>query len=153
MNANLDTSYKYYEDICNICDDYSLRNQTMSHRVTALKDYAKEVAVINMVGEFEKIVFQHLGLALDEALVLVRSQYQSHQPFYVLRDSLVRKRVEVDKLDRFKQFLIQHQSLKDNLEAVINYRNYLAHGKRNGSPSNLTINQIKRILEDVIQLL
>lgn len=92
-----------------------------------------EVCFLDIIGTFEKILFDRLENALGLVEKMVGQGYK-RGPFTLCSASLIKGTREIHNLghirDLIKPHLGQQQKSDVGLDIIVDYRNWLAHGKR-----------------------
>jgi len=119
-----------------------------------------ELYVLKIITTFEKIVFDKIADAyrIIESVITkeYRKRHSKQEPTTLHKSvtSLIKTKEDIFSLSGAKDILekqISRDSL-ENLTEIIEYRNWLSHGKRQdvGKDSTLTIEEIKDILIKIV---
>lgn len=124
-------------------------------KFSEITDSNRENSILNLVANFEKVVFDKIKISSSKIKDKIENNYSEDQPMHSFRTSFIKNEEDIFNLTKFNIFLEKHKVLKDELDEIINFRNYLAHGKRHkvGNPSNKTLEQIIVTLDNIIKLL
>ncbi len=120
-----------------------------------------ELYILDIIATFERIVFQKIDNAYGEIKNIVTTEYDKRHskkhrpaPLYHSAASFIKDKEDVHSLSGARKILenqITEESSED-LREIIDYRNWLSHGKRRnvGRASTLKIEEIKEILMRII---
>lgn len=112
-----------------------------------------DLLVVSLVSVFESLVFNRVDNATGEIKKVVGAGY-TLPPFNPFSESFVKGNAEINKLANVNA-LIDHaipSVVKEKYKAIIDHRNFCAHGERIGSRSGLTLQEIAQCLDDVYQI-
>ncbi|MCP4132519.1 MAG: hypothetical protein GY754_16215 [bacterium] len=115
----------------------------------------EESCYIKVISDFEKIVFDKFKNASGEIKKNVEGILEDEFPFSKCEKKFVISESEVDKISKVLPIIENKIGKEDfsNLTDFINYRNYLAHGKR-FVPSEVVLSfQTKYSFDDVVDTL
>ncbi len=128
---------------------------SLNLKFSEIKQFNKENAILTIVGEFERLVFDKVNSSSVLIKDVVHNGYSVGQPMHNFRVAFVKDESDIFNLAGFNKFLDSHPKYKDDLKEIIDFRNYLAHGKRLkvGLPSNMTLEQIVTTLDEILLLL
>ena len=120
-----------------------------------VSQFHKENTILTIVAEFEKLVFEKVNDSSVLIKDVVHNGYVSGQPMHTFRVSFVKEEEDIYNLSGFNKFLESHQTEKDDLKEIIEFRNFLAHGKRLkvGQSSYKTLEQIITTLDNILAML
>ncbi len=118
----------------------------------------KELYILNIITTFEKIAFDRIDNASGIIGSIITTEYNKRHlqsiPLRKSAASLIKSKEDIFSLSGVRNVL-EKQLSKDSfrdLKEIVEYRNWLSHGKRHGvgMESILNITEIKDILMDII---
>ncbi|MCP4104248.1 MAG: hypothetical protein GY749_01710 [Desulfobacteraceae bacterium] len=120
-----------------------------------------ELYILNIITTFERMVFNKIdnayGVIKDIVTVEYNKRYSKKDkpaPLYHSAVSFIKVKEDIHNLSGARKVLEKQitEELSEDLKEIIEYRNWLSHGKRRnvGEASILTIEQIKEILMKII---
>lgn len=120
-----------------------------------------ELYILNIIATFERIVFQKIDNAYGEIRSIVTIEYDKRHskkhkpaPLYHSAASFIKDKEDVHSLSGARKILENQitEESSEYLREIIEYRNWLSHGKRRnvGRASTLKIDEIKEILMKII---
>lgn len=130
----------------------SEREEEINSYFDQLQNSLRDGAVIEMVGIFERLLFLRIADTTNFAVNILEKNYSTEKPFSNSIKSFVKNKGDINNLSGLKQILLGNISdaLHGKLREIIDYRNRIAHGRRFGRDSILTV---ENILEDLDKLL
>jgi hypothetical protein len=118
---------------------------------------------LNIITTFEKIIFSRIDNAYGEIKKIVSEEYRRRYlkkqfaPLHHSVNSFIKNKNDFYSLSGAKKVLKNpiSEELFQDLTEIIEYRNYLSHGKRQdvGTASTFKIGEIKDILINIIELI
>ncbi|GEM_PF-869772 len=132
-----------------------------------LKQKITELCILDMIAAFEHKIFTRVDNAHGEIEGIVEKEYKKRSkilknssskenkptPFYIAASSFIKNGEDIRSLSGIKGLLKDKlpEDLSEELSNIIEYRNWLSHGKRNevGKNSCLTIGDIHEVLNDI----
>lgn len=177
MNKDLERCYEDYVVLKNICQQ--ARHRAISdgsgkylfdiefpHSVKKTRDRKKviekyfeeiqeklfESTFLEIVAVFERIVFKKLGNAVGEAEKVLNKNYGRSHPFHSSIRRFVRSPSDVNNLRGVRDIMYGESNipLATELAEITNYRNRLAHGKRFGQETTLTLEETLSVLDEIL---
>ncbi len=111
-----------------------------------------ELFFLDMVAYFEQIVFEKIGNASGQIRRIVRERYAKPSPFHRISASFVKGEDDIHSLRNMHHLLENHipKYLSEQLAAVIEHRNFIAHGGRIGKQSTHSVEDVVRILNEIL---
>lgn len=172
MHPELDTCLKKYKVMLKLC----AVSQQRSHDTTfisrieipivgkkevrrsveiyfdEMQDAIEESAHIALVSTFEAVIYEKLRHASGKMKVSLKDNYQDHEPFSLASERFVKDHEVLDSLNKIRDVLKDKipSELEKKLSEVISYRHRLAHGKRFGEETSLTLENVAGVLDEVI---
>lgn len=107
--------------------------------------------ILELIANFEEIIFTKVGNASGETRSVVAEKYKA-KPFYRDGGAFVKTHKDIGNLSDVK-FLLPNtlsSELSKQLSEIIRHRNWLAHGGRIGEPSSLNIDEIYSTLQEIL---
>lgn len=129
------------------------------NRDDAIKEYfdgmqkiLEDNAIVNLVAVFEKVTFDSLNLATDDAKRLLDANYDEDMPFSSCITALVKTKDDVNNLSGLHSLAsgTMSTSLAKDLKDIIEYRNRVAHGKRFGREIGKTVKDVLETLDEAL---
>ncbi len=107
---------------------------------------------LDMVARFEQIVFDKVDHASGQIRRIVRDRYAKPDPFGKVAASFVKDQDDIHSLRNVHHLLENHipKYLSGQLAAIIDHRNFIAHGGRIGRPSPHSVEEIALILDEIL---
>jgi hypothetical protein len=133
------------------------RNSLINEYFDVLQKDLEDSAVLNLVAVFESIAFNNIPSVVDKSKKKLSSHYIQSDPFSSSVKSFVKSTQDIKNISTIVDILSGNIpiSLENDLKKIIDYRNRIAHGKRFGSTSDLsvraTIEKLDEVLESVIK--
>ncbi len=114
-----------------------------------------ESAFLEMVAVFERIVFKKLDNAVGEAEKVLTKNYGRSCPFHSSIRRFVRSPSDVNNLRGARDIMYGKSNipLAVRLAEITNYRNRLAHGKRFGQETTLTLEETLSVLDEILGII
>lgn len=109
------------------------RSIEIHERISVLRTHVEDMAFLALVAAFEMLVFARIELAGEKIRSMVEAGYHSDQPLYAFRLAFVRDHESFRNLGGLRELLgddIRITALAQDIKAIIDYRDYIAHGKR-----------------------
>ncbi|RLC10006.1 MAG: hypothetical protein DRI57_21080 [Deltaproteobacteria bacterium] len=178
MNKDLKKCYEDYLVLKNICEKARQRAisdgsgkylfdigfphaaEKAKNRKKVIGEYFEEIQeklfesnFLKIVAVFEKIVFKKLGNAAGEAEKVLNKNYGRSHPFHSSIRRFVRSPSDVNNLRGVRDIMYGESNipLAAKLGEIINYRNRLAHGKRFGQETTLTLEESLSVLNEILE--
>lgn len=131
------------------------KQDSLRLKFTELSHFHRENTIISVVAEFERLIFIKINVSSVQIKDVVHNGYTTGHPMHTFRVAFVKEEEDIFNLTGFNKFLDSHPTTKNELKEIIEFRNYLAHGKRLkvGQQSNKTLEQIITILDNILTLL
>ncbi len=131
------------------------KEDSLKIKFSEISQFLRENTMLIIVAEFERLVFEKINDSSVLIQNVVDNGYLSGQPMHQFRTSFVKEENDIYNLKGFNAFLTIHPNIKIDLQEIIDFRNYLAHGKRLkvGKNSNKTLEQIITTLDNILSLL
>lgn len=128
------------------------RKKEISRCFSTLQFKIDELFFLDMVAHFEQIVFDKIGNASGEIRRIVKERYVKTAPFHRISASFVKNENDIHSLRNMHHLLENHipKYLSDQLAAIIEHRNFIAHGGRIGRQSTLSVEDVTRILNEIL---
>lgn len=84
---------------------------------------------------------------------IVAENYPQESPFHLTIRSFIKDANEINNLATVQKMLTGKisESLSEQLDDIISYRNRVAHGKRFGEDTDLTLKDVLKILSEIVQ--
>ena len=140
-----------------IGDDTKKKNKedALLSKFKELSQIHRDNTILIIVAEFERLVFEKIKSSSVLIKDVVENGYVVGQPMHDFKVSFIKEEEDIFNLKGFNSFLTSHPNHKAELQEIIDFRNYLAHGKRIkvGKPSNMTLEQIVTKLDSILYLL
>ncbi len=113
-----------------------------------------DFAVLNLVATFEKMIFNRVSLAEQKSKTILASSYEMSAPFATSIKSFVKSKQDINNMSGVLNILSGTISttLRNRLKEIIDYRNRIAHGKRFGKETDLTVLEIMACLDEVLEV-
>jgi len=113
-----------------------------------------DFAVLNFVATFEKLIFNRIALAEQASKSILASNYETSAPFATSIKSFVKSKQDINNMSGVLNILSGAISttLRNKLKEIIDYRNRIAHGKRFGKETDLTVLEIMTCLDEVLEV-
>ncbi|MDM8550243.1 hypothetical protein QUF72_09205 [Desulfobacterales bacterium HSG2] len=107
---------------------------------------------LDMVARFEQIVFDKIDNASGQIRRIVKELYAKPDPFSKIAASFVKNQDDIHSLRNVHNLLENHipKYLSEQLAAIIEHRNFIAHGGRIGRPSPHSVEEIALILDEIL---
>ncbi len=150
-----DKTDKYLKDL-----GLDIIGQKKNQRENKIREYFDSIqrdlednTILNLVAIFEKIIFYKIPIAIDNSKKILTRHYDEHNPFSASIESFIKSTQDINKISDIQAILSNNISvtLGNKLKEIIDYRNRIAHGKRFGKETQLTIHQILEILDEVLE--
>jgi len=111
--------------------------------------------IVSVVVVFEKVAFKWLSGATGELRKLIKEGYPSSDAFGRSTDNLVKRREDIGNLHGLQKVIdrVLDAEEKKRLSRIVDFRNYVAHGKRWPRPEgeSLDMSSTAAFLDDVLQ--
>lgn len=120
-----------------------------------LRKQVSDNAFVEMVATFERIVFTKIGNATGLTRKIVREHYERGNPFHIAIISFIKSSDEINRLSSLYNILHGRipNDLSDSFEEIISYRNRVAHGKRFGEDTHLTLQDVSETLGKILKII
>ncbi len=126
-----------------------------------LRTEIEELYILNIITTFERMVFNKINNAYGVIKDIVTIEYNKRYskknkpvPLYHSAVSFIKDKEDIHNLSGVRKVLEKQisEELLEDLKEIIEYRNWLSHGKRRniGKASTLNIDEIKEILMKII---
>lgn len=135
------------------------KRDIINEHFDSLQQKIEELCVLNIVASFEMAVFRRIGNAYGEIKSIVEDGYNKRLskrepvPFYIASSSFVKNREDIRNLSGVRKLLENKipEALFNQLAEIIEYRNWLSHGKRAnvGKESGLKVDEIYSTLNKI----
>lgn len=135
--------------------------QKKKQREGMIKDYFDGVqkdlednTILNLVATFEKLIFNNIPEAINNSKEILNTHYSNQAPFSSSIKSFVKNMQDINAVSAIQGILSGHisTSLGNTLKEIIDYRNRIAHGKRFGKESQITISETLEMLDEVLEV-
>jgi len=155
LRALSDKSNKFIKDykIPIVFKKKAKREKNIEDYFAALEQDIIDNTFINLVATFERIVFSKLPNAIGLIRNIVEENYPQESPFHLTIRSFIKDANEINNLATVQKMLSGKisESLSEQLDDIISYRNRVAHGKRFGEDTDLTLEDVLKILSEIVQ--
>jgi len=130
-------------------------------REDSIKEYFDRVqkdlednTILNLVATFEKLIFNDIPTAINNSKELLNANYRNQDPFSSSIKSFVKDTQDINAVSAIQGILLGNisTSLGNNLKEIIDYRNRIAHGKRFGKESQITVSETLERLDEVLEV-
>ncbi len=113
----------------------------------------EENTILNLVATFEKLIFNKIPPTIHHSKQLLSSNYSDQSPFSSSITSFVKDSRDINNISAIQAILTGSISvtLERKLKEIIDQRNRIAHGKRFGQESDLTVNETIEKLDEVME--
>lgn len=110
--------------------------------------------ILNLVATFEKLIFNDIPTAINNSKEILDTHYNNQDPFSASIKSFVKSTQDINAVSAIQGILSGHisTSLGNNLKEIIDYRNRIAHGKRFGKESQITVSETLERLDEVLEV-
>lgn len=110
--------------------------------------------ILNLVATFEKLIFNNIPTAINNSKEILNTHYSNQDPFSSSIKSFVKSTQDINAVSAIQGILSGHisTSLGKNLKEIIDYRNRIAHGKRFGKESQITVSETLERLDEVLKV-
>ncbi len=117
-----------------------------------LQDQLFDSMYLEIVATFEGIVSARIGTAVGTARTLIKQHYPDDKPFHKSISGFVKQPNQLDNLSGVRNLLERKlpPELGDRLKQIVEYRDHIAHGRRFGKTTDLSIEEVAATLEDVL---
>ncbi len=131
------------------------------NRENMIKDYFDTVqkdlednTILNLVAAFEKLVFDSIPVAINQSKEILNNHYNKVEPFSSAIKALVKSTQDINNISGIQNILSGNipVTLENKLKEIIDYRNRIAHGKRFGKNSKLTVWETLEKLDEVLEV-
>lgn len=114
----------------------------------------EENTILNLVATFEKIIFIKIPPTINHSKQILSSNYNDQYPFSSSIKSFVKESSDINNISAIQTILTGSISvtLERKLKEIIAQRNRIAHGKRFGRESDLTVNETLEKLDEIIEI-
>ena len=98
-------------------------------------------AILNLVATFEKLVYYNIPTTINNSKKILNSQYNNQEPFSSSIKSFVKSPQDINNVPAVLSILSGSipVTLENKLKEIIDHRNRIAHGRRFGKESNVTV--------------
>ncbi len=154
--AVADKTDKYLTDL-----GLNLIGKKTKDRKNMIKEYFDTVqkdlednTILNLVASFEKIVFNNIPIAINHSQKILKSHYKESEPFSSSIKSFVKSTQDINNISGIQNVLSGNISaaLNNKLKEIIDYRHRIAHGKRFGRDSMLTVSETLEKLDEILEI-
>lgn len=113
----------------------------------------EENTILNLVATFEKFIFNKIPQTIHLSKQVLSSNYSDQAPFSSSITSFVKESRDINKISAIQDILTGSISvtLEQKLKEIIDQRNRIAHGKRFGQESDLTVNETIEKLDEIME--
>jgi len=120
---------------------------------TVQKDL-EDNTILNLVATFEKSVFNNVPTAINQSKDILQSHYSAFEPFSSSIKSFIKSTQDINNISGIQKLLSGNipMALENKLKEIIDYRNRIAHGKRFGKNSLLTVWETMEKLDEVLEV-
>ena len=155
-HALADKTGKYLIDIA-----LDIVGKKKQKRENSIKEYFDTVqkdlednVILNLVAKFEKLVFTILPTAINNSKIILNSHYIGHEPFASSIKSFVKNTQDINNISGILNILSGSISVttENRLKEIVDYRHRIAHGKRFGKESQLTVLEVLETLDETLEL-
>ena len=152
-----DKTNKYILDL-----GLSIVGAKKKNRDDAIKEYfdnmqkiLEDNVIVNMVAVFERLTFESLNLATDNARKVLKENYREDKPFSSSVAALVKTKDDINNLSGIHSLATGSMttSLAKDLKEIIEYRNRVAHGKRFGNETTKTVKNVLEVLDEALTII
>lgn len=152
-----DKTNKYILDL-----GLSIVGAKKKNRDDAIKEYfdnmqkiLEDNVIVNMVAVFERLTFESLNLATDNARKVLKENYREDKPFSSSVAALVKTKDDINNLSGIHSLATGSMttSLAKDLKEIIEYRNRVAHGKRFGNETTKTVKDVLEVLDEALTII
>lgn len=128
------------------------RKKEISRCFSTLQFKIDELFFLEMVACFEQIVFEKIGSASGEIRRIVKERYAGPAPFHRISASFVKDGDDIHSLRNVYHLLESHipKYLSEQLAAIIEHRNFIAHGGRLGRQSTHSVEDVVIVLDEIL---
>ncbi|HGY12062.1 MAG TPA: hypothetical protein ENK36_06835 [Desulfobacterales bacterium] len=136
------------------------REDAVDDYFDSLQKQIKEYCILDMITTFEQVVFAKIDNAYGEIKSTVKKEYKKRgskdkpAPLYNSAPAFIKTKADIHNLSGAKKLLEKQISQKsfNDLTEIIEYRNWLSHGKRNtvGKYSKLSLDEIYEIFVKIL---
>lgn len=111
-------------------------------------------AILCLVATFEKLIFNKIPFVIETAKETLADNYDNGNPFSKTIKSFVKDTNNINKISDIQNLLIGNISMRlsNKLKEIIDYRHRIAHGRRFGQDTLLTVDEVLESLNEVINL-
>ncbi|RLC16861.1 MAG: hypothetical protein DRI57_10650 [Deltaproteobacteria bacterium] len=129
------------------------RKREVAKYFDALYFKIDELFFLDIVAHFEQIVFNEINNASGQLKGIVKERYRKPAPFNKIVASFVKDEEDIYSLKNVYNLLENHipKSLSEQLSAIIEHRNFIAHGGRIGKQSNNSVENTVTILSEILR--
>lgn len=129
------------------------RNDVINEYFDEIQKDLKDNAILSLVATFEKLVFYKIPTTIDSSKKILSSEYINHDPFSSSIKSFVKSTQDINNMSAIIGILSGSISvtLERKLKEIIDYRNRIAHGRRFGKESNLSVKETLERLDEVLE--
>jgi hypothetical protein len=112
-----------------------------------------DLCFLDIVATFEKGIFCSICNAFGLIKKIVKEGYEKPSPFHMVSESFVKKEEDIYNLSGVKNLVIQKLpgNMAERLSEILEHRNWLAHGKRIGKQSTITIDELHKTLKNILE--
>lgn len=113
----------------------------------------EENAILNLVATFEKLIFYKIPNTINNSKRILSSGYHPQEPFSSSIQSFIKKPEDIKNMSAILDILSGSISvtLENKLKEIVHHRNRIAHGKRFGRESTLTVPEALEKLDEVLE--
>jgi len=128
------------------------RKEEVNEYFEALHLKIDDLFFLDIVAHFEQIIFKKIDNASGKIKRIVKERYKKPDPFNVIATSFIKNEEDIYSLKNVHNLLKNHipKSLSDDLAAIIEHRNYIAHASRIGKLSAFDVKDIVHILNEIL---
>jgi hypothetical protein len=132
--------------------EYSKKEKTAFDFIDKLQETSYDLSLLALVATFEKIAFAKYKTAFGTIKGIVGSKAEKPLDYYLMREKFVDG--SIDKLHLIIELIKEHidADLIKDLKTIKEQRDYIAHGKRFGTPPpiDMELEEIAFVLDKII---
>jgi len=128
------------------------REDSISAYFDILQKELEDNAILNLVATFEKLVFDQIPQATTRFKNILVSHYEQQEPFSSSVQAFVKNKQDINNLTGIQNILSGSISvtLENKLRDIFRYRDRIAHGRRFGKDSSLTVFETLESLDETL---
>lgn len=130
-------------------------------RENMIKEYFDKVqkdlennTILNLVATFEKLIFHNIPTAINNSKEILNTHYGERDAFSSSIKSFVKSQQDINNVSGIQNILSGNipVTLENKLKEIIGYRHRIAHGKRFGKESQMTVFETLEILDEALEV-